>query len=230
MKEIFFLCSTFNRIKLLLFVCFAALSFNAGAVNGNTFTADQLIRNLRWNQEKGRVEFEVMFYDNVDVAWDEYIKHATLYINNVKLGTLTVGKSNGGDVTSSTPFSDLCFPGADNNCVNLYFYSHSASNTEHLVTYARGSTDGCRKSTTNTNYIEIPINHGTNRWYNYNAEVYRAYAEYFWYPGEMTGDQTIEVALKDIVITQQFSGNTWTRGNASYSVTATRAPASNHSM
>jgi hypothetical protein len=240
MKELFVRCKTANRIKFLLFVCFAALSFNANAYSGAAFMSERLIYDIKWNQEKGRVEFKVIFYDNIGSYHDEYIKCATLYINNEKLGTLTVGKkTDRGDVTSSTPWNEICHPtNAEYQRANLFFYSHSASNNEHLAVFARGVVNDCGQYAADGDYIEIPINHSNNRRYTFGlnrgydaAAVSHSYAEFFWYPGELTGDKTIEVALKDIVIMEENTSTAQGKPNVSRSVTMTRPAApSNQSM
>jgi hypothetical protein len=241
-KALFFISSTINRCKFLLIVFFAALSFNANAAVGDGFNAENIIRDLRWNQEKGRVEFKVMFYDNCANRLDDYIKSASLYINGEQLGTLTVGKKTGGgtvDIYASN--STMCHPTNDEyQRANLYFYSHSASNNEHLTIFARGAVDDCGQYAADGNYIEIPIDHWNNRRYTFGLDLvegdaskkHHSFAEFYWYPGEMTSDQNIEVAIKNISIMEEQS---WfyfvtSKQDVVRSITATRPDAVSHSI
>ncbi|MDR0714368.1 MAG: LamG domain-containing protein, partial [Bacteroidales bacterium] len=116
------------------------------------------------------------------------------------------------------------------NFANIFFYSYSPTVNGHLQTYARGYASsnvacGGDQHAVVKDYTEIDINYSPDRWYTYSVDKiagHHAYAEFYWYPGELRGNRYVYIELRDITIYQEWSGSIQPKSSVSKLVTITR--------
>ncbi|MDR1594090.1 MAG: LamG domain-containing protein, partial [Prevotellaceae bacterium] len=239
--------SALSLMKIFVMACMLVLSVNVFAKDfGGAFTADNLLRDVTWNEEKGRIEFKVMFYDNYGTERSEWIRQAEIYINNTKIGRIFHGcpGENSNGVVQEGWTTPSISPYNDYDYAALCFYSTSSSTTNRLAMYALGSGLACDDYVTSTsNYKEIPVTHDDNRWYTYdlNNRVSIAddpytenhyYAEFYWYPGvvNVTDLGTVEISLRNIMVVEHISGAWMYPNNVFDEVDVTMPAATGHSM
>ena len=189
---------------LLLCLCFGGIQ-QAEAIDGKTIvTNGWLIRDVTWNQSAGRVEFKVLFFDNFGSTSkrDEWIEKADLLINNewvAMLGNECRPTNNANETTMAhleiTPMCD---------------------NGKLTVNARNGYSTTCGTWVQNNIYAEMELPFMATRYYTFNvgrvqdgSDYQRhAYAEFYYYPGEMSSNKTIEIKVDNITIKEESSGST----------------------
>jgi hypothetical protein len=185
-----------------LFVFIASSTTLRAAIDGSTFTTDNLLRDLKWNQEKGRIEFKVMFYDNFGSAREEGVSRADIIINGVNLGYIYYN----------------CETPKEYEYANCRFWSITSAVNGHLYTNSRGMPSSECSYVTTEPYREQDILYQYYGWFTYSVGAVNdganykrhAYAEYFWYPGDISSNETISVQIANVQIKETASGQTKT--------------------
>lgn len=190
---------------LLLMVILLTTAQNTFATSGREFTSSTLLRDVTWNQEKGRIEFKVMVYDEWSSATDEVLSRAYIYVDGKNQADISngcrdkeAGKYPNFYLTSfnSTSFFVNAVGRPSSSCtfIQSSTYQEYAATSSYYTTYMGGQVDGNNK-------------HG--------------YAEFFWYPGEISSNRTVTVELRSILIRDydENSGSGITKTNQSQSKT-----------
>ncbi|MDR2382745.1 MAG: T9SS type A sorting domain-containing protein [Prevotellaceae bacterium] len=185
-------------VKLIfLCLCFWGICNNAFAdVEGLYFTPEGLLKDLIWNQEKGRVEFKIIFFDNWGNLKSEFFKSADLYINGTSMLRIEAVCGANGQPTN-----------AESSYANLYI--KNLSSTGSFSTYGSSSTN-CSELGSNLKEHVVPAN--GSGYYSYNIDNTSpssrlCFAQIYWYQGDLTANKTITIRVSGTVM-EQNSGQT----------------------
>jgi hypothetical protein len=186
------------------------------------------MRNLTWNQEAGRIEFDVMFYDVYSGDRDEWLSRYDLWIDDVHITNIYYN------------CSDEVGYNNDNTYAIARFWPENQIVNGRLATFAYGDPSlmgVCAEGTRKSSQSEYNITFGANSWYNYKTvntpgdnDNKHIYAKVYWYMGEITSNKTIKVEAQNIYIKEYNGSGSLYKGSVSNTVNVTMPSLSYNSM